>query len=289
MRLLIVSIIAAAVLVAMIWLLRSARRRPEGPGIPVQAVASPAARSPRPIIRSSLLGQFEPRDDMAFPVDVMGEVRHQPALEKICAGRLQDGSVLVVPARCIPEDRHDTGRVRVEIGGETVGYLTSGPAWIYTMTMDGAASACRARIYGGADHGVNTNAGHYGVRLDLALRELPTEIAPHRGAADYACEIMGEANHQPALRSIIERRRASKPAAWVSLVIARLEPDTASPPRVHVVIDGQAVGYLGKVNARKFCATASGGGREVPARITASQDADGRPRYAVNLELRIDE
>jgi hypothetical protein len=208
----------------------------------LQAVASSAATPPLPVNASSLIGQFEPRDDKAFPVDVMGEVRHQHALEKICAGRLQEGSVLVVPARCIPNDRDDTGGVRVEIGGETVGYLTSGPARIYTMTMDGAVSECRARIYGGVDHGVNTNAGYYGVRLDLVLRELPADIAPHRGASDYACEIMGEANHQPALRSIIERRRVSKPAAWASLVMARLQSDNANPPRVHVMIDGQSVG-----------------------------------------------
>lgn len=255
----------------------------------LQAVASSAGELPLPVNASPLVGQLEPRDDEAFPVDVMGEVRHQHALEKICAGRLQEGSVLIVPARCIPGDRDDTGGVRVEIGGKTVGYLTSGPAWIYTMTMDGVASECRARIHGGADHGVNTNAGHYGVRLDLVLRELPAEIAPHRGASDYACEIMGESNCQPALRSIIERRRASKPAAWVSLLMAKIEPDSANPPRAHVMIDGQSVGYLGKANSRKYCTAASGQVREVPARITTSQDVDGRPRYGVSLELRFDE
>jgi len=254
----------------------------------LQAGASSTAEPPLPASPSPLVGQIEPRDDGAFPVDVMGEVRYQHALEKICAGRLQEGSVLVVPARCIPEDRDDTS-VRVEIDGERVGYLTSGPAWIHTMTMDGAASECRARIYGGSDHGANTNAGYYGVRLDLVLRELPAEIAPHRGASDYSCEIMGDSNCQPALLSIVERRRASKPAAWVPLVMARLEPDNANPSRVHVMVDGQSVGYLGKANSRKYCASTSGQIREVPARITAGQNADGRPRYGVNLELRFEE
>jgi hypothetical protein len=301
METLVIVVVVVLVVAAVIWLLvRRARSRTGGPRLlsttgsmsrtrtrsSPQTVASSAAKPSAPVNTSSLIGQQEPRDDEAFPVDVMGEVRHQSALEKICAGRLQEGSVLVVPARCMPDDRDD-GRVRVEIGGETVGYLTSGPAWIYVMTMDGAVSECRARIYGGVDHGVNTNAGHYGVRLDLALRELPAEIAPHGG--DYACEIMGESNCQPALRSIIERRRASKPAAWVSLVMARLRSDNANPPRVHVMIDGQSVGYLGKVNARMYSATASGIVREVPARISTSQDADGRPRYGVNLALRFDE
>jgi hypothetical protein len=80
--------------------------------------------------------------------------------------------------------------------------------------------------------------------------------------------------------------------AWVSarasLVMARLEPDNANPPRVHVMIDGHSVGYhLGKVNARKYSATASGLVREVPARITTSQDADGRPRRRNGVRGRL--
>jgi hypothetical protein len=230
------------------------------------------------------VGTLEPRNDLAFPVDVMGEVRYQYALERICAARIQDGLVLVAPAKCVPEDDCN---VRVEIGGATVGYLTSMPAWIYTMTMDGATSECRARIYAGQDHGANTNAGLYGVRLDLVLRELPAEIAPHQRAHDYPCEIMGESNCQPALRAIVDRRKASKPAAWVPLVMARLEPDTSNPPRVDVLIDGQLVGYLSKATSRQYCASASAP-REVPAWIMEGQGGDGRRRYGVNLEIRFD-
>jgi hypothetical protein len=233
-----------------------------------------------------LPGKLEPRDDSAFPVDVMGEVRHQHALEAICGGRVQDGSVLVVPAQCLPDDQ-DASRVRVEIGGVTVGYLTSVPAWVYLMTMNGAASECRARIYGGSDHGKNSNAGYFGVRLDLALRDIDPEIAPHRGAYDYRCEIQGESKYQPVLRSIIERRTASKPASWVPLVIARLEPDASNPSRVHVVVDGQIVGYLGKVTARQYGASKSAP-HEVPARIT-TWTSGGRTRYGVSLELSFDE
>ena len=53
----------------------------------------------------------------------------------------------------------------------------------------------------------------------------------------------------------------------------------------HVVIDGQSVGYLGKVNSRQYYVSESVPS-EVPACITESQDTDGRTRYGVKLELR---
>ena len=96
--------------------------------------------------------------------------------------------------------------VRVEIHGAPVGSLTSDVAWVYRMTIAGA-SECRARIRGGWDRGLD-DLGHFGVRLDLVLPEVGTELVTQRRlrALVYSRAIIGESNHQPALRQIMARR-----------------------------------------------------------------------------------
>lgn len=120
--------------------------------------------------------------------------------------------------------------------------------------------------------------------LDLVLPPLPPEIAAHSGRA-YECDVMGDSKCQPVLGQIFRKRAAEKPAAWVPFVTAQLLPETAQPDRVLVQIGGHTVGYLGKVNARKYLGMADPP-TSAPAYLAEIEGGwDGRKRYTIRLSL----
>lgn len=253
-------------------------RDPLPAGKPVEPAPLSTTTSKVTEVRTGLVALQVPVTE--FPVDVMGEARYQHVLEKICGGRTPDGVDLVLPARCVPDEADG---VRVEIHGAPVGSLTSDAAWVYRMTIHGA-SECRARIRGGWDRGLN-DLGHFGMRLDLVLPEVGPELAALRRlrALVYSRAIIGESNHQPALRQIMARRTAEYPA-WEPFFMARLVREDAGSVSVRVEIEGMPVGHLGRVDARRHW-TSRNAPPEVPACITSIDGADGRTRYSVDLSL----
>ena len=109
-------------------------------------------------------------------VDVVGESRYQKALEHICGGRTRQSQRLEVVAQLVLEagDRHDTKAVRVEIQGQTVGYLDRETARNLRTQLAEAgvvkgSVTCGAVIVGGWDRG-GGDRGYFGVKLDLPTR-----------------------------------------------------------------------------------------------------------------------
>ncbi len=112
----------------------------------------------------------------AYDVEVVGESYYQEALENICGGRDENSQRLVVEAFLVPEDDnpHDAKAVRIDIQGQTVGYLDRETARSFRKMMaqidlTGVVAKCSAIIVGGWDRG-GGDRGHFGVKLDL-----PTE------------------------------------------------------------------------------------------------------------------
>jgi hypothetical protein len=112
-----------------------------------------------------------------YALDVVGESKYQPALEKICGGRTEDGHEKVVKATLIYEDNnpYDNKAVRVEIEGMTVGYLSRQNARksrkkLEALGHPGITGTCSAMIVGGWDRG-GGDTGYFGVKLDLPLNE----------------------------------------------------------------------------------------------------------------------
>jgi hypothetical protein len=76
----------------------------------------------------------------------------------------------------------------------------------------------------------------------------PKSKAPARGHGEYAQEVVGESNYQPALRAI----QASKDKPFHR---ARLVPEDANPfdnLAVRVDVAGHTVGYLPRADARRW-------------------------------------
>jgi len=76
--------------------------------------------------------------------------------------------------------------------------------------------------------------------------------APARGHGEYAQEVVGESNYQPALRAIRESK--DKPFHR-----ARLVPEDTNPydnQAVRVDVAGKTVGYLPRADARRWRKTA---------------------------------
>lgn len=108
-----------------------------------------------------------------YAIDVVGESNYQVALEAICGGRTDDGHDITVMATLVHEDDnpHDNKAIRVDIDGETVGYLSRKDARQYRKKIaeagcPGIVATCSAMIVGGWDHG-GGDIGHFGVKLDL--------------------------------------------------------------------------------------------------------------------------
>jgi hypothetical protein len=108
-----------------------------------------------------------------FSLEIVGESHYQDAFERICGARTEDGENRIVAATLVPENDnpHDPLAVRVDIDGQTVGYLSRKNAREYRQQLEdagltGATASCQARICGGWDRGPD-DQGFYGLFLDL--------------------------------------------------------------------------------------------------------------------------
>lgn len=116
------------------------------------------------------MSQLPGSGDFSFPI--VGESYHQAALEAICGLRKKEGERKIVEAVLVLENNnpHDKLAVRVEINGQTVGHLSRSDARHYRAQYSHLAwASCRAIIKGGWQRG--PDRGHYGVNLDLSLKQ----------------------------------------------------------------------------------------------------------------------
>jgi len=98
-------------------------------------------------------------------------------LARICGGRDEESARKQVKAVLVLEDEnpHDSKAVRVDIDGETVGYLPRREARQYRLRLKEAGypelrGRCDAIIVGGWDRG-GGDRGHFGVKLDLPTND----------------------------------------------------------------------------------------------------------------------
>jgi HIRAN domain-containing protein len=146
-------------------------------GSDAEPSTAPPAHRPRSLRASS------PRSGMlatlpgpgTFQIEVVGESHYQGALQAVCGPRCPEGEDRFVRATLVHEDSnaHDPKAVRVDIQGQTVGYLSRETARLYRAQLrqaghPGITAGCAARIRGGWDRG-GGDQGHYGVWLDLPV------------------------------------------------------------------------------------------------------------------------
>jgi hypothetical protein len=112
----------------------------------------------------------------AFAIDVVGESHYQNELSKICGGKAEDGHEHQCMAHLILENDNpnDDHAVRVDIGGNTAGYLSRKNARKFRRELAAAApgvnvwaAQCPAMIAGGWSRDRGRDQGHFGVKLDL--------------------------------------------------------------------------------------------------------------------------
>jgi hypothetical protein len=112
-----------------------------------------------------------------FEFDIVGESNYQRALRRIAGPKTEDSKRHPCVAMLVLEDDnpHDNMAVRVDIEGETVGYLSRRHARQYRKELErqgitGYRLRAQALIVGGWDRG-GGDSGHYGVKLDLPIVE----------------------------------------------------------------------------------------------------------------------
>lgn len=110
-----------------------------------------------------------------YEFDIVGESHYQQALEAICGGRTAESASHKTEAVLHLEDSnpHDNMAVRVDIGGETVGYLSRSDARAYRKQLkqlghERLACKCNAMVVGGWQRS-RTDQGSFGVKLDLPV------------------------------------------------------------------------------------------------------------------------
>ena len=192
-------------------------------------------------------------------VSVVGESHYQPALRAAAGGRTvargDFESAIPVQAVLIPEpsNRYDDHAVRVEVNGNTVGYLPREAAEEYqpvllNLVQQGQLGWCSARVMDG-DHGL------YGIWLHLASpdRVICANLAEDLEivAADRDVTVTGEENHQDVLRQVLGTNRAV--SAFASFAPCSITKGKyAGEEGLEVRINGQRVGELTKAMSDRY-------------------------------------
>ena len=126
-----------------------------------------------------------------YSQEIVGEMQSQATLERLAGGRPADGASCEaeVSAMLIWEDDNpaDPMAIRVDVGGEEVGYLTRATARVYRQWLTaggfaGRPARCAARIVGGWDRG-QRGRGYFGVELDVPAFYGPVPTDPPSGGS----------------------------------------------------------------------------------------------------------
>lgn len=112
-----------------------------------------------------------------FSTSAVGVTHSQHYLESLCGGRTTESANHECKALLTPESHnpHDRLAVNVSINGYVIGYLSQGAArrwraWLKRHNVAILPAMCDAMIVGGWYRNP-VDMGHFGVRLDLPLRD----------------------------------------------------------------------------------------------------------------------
>jgi len=139
-----------------------------------ESTANIHARGKTQAPRKDLIGNIQGPGNFEF--DVVGESHYQDALESIAGAKEDESKEHKCVAELVFDDDnpHDNQAVLVAIDGKKVGHLSRKHAREFRaeLTRQGLnVRVCRvpARIVGGWKRG--SDIGHFGVKLDLPLRD----------------------------------------------------------------------------------------------------------------------
>lgn len=135
------------------------------------------AKNTKPVRKLASLSEAIPpkarviSDLKSFPFNIAGESNYQDALEEIASGYRRDSQAVLVTALVMldPENRYDPNAVRVEIEGQTVGYIPKIKAKLIGEMMQAQgvrAATVEAQVRGGWRTNQH-DQGHFGVRLKM--------------------------------------------------------------------------------------------------------------------------
>lgn len=117
--------------------------------------------------------RFSVVGDGEFDFEIVGEASYQPALLAICGGKKRTSQEIFKQAVVILDDEnpYDSKAVRVEIEGQTVGFLSRSDARLFRKSVNSfnrhaSQFQCKAVVSGGWKD--SSSEGHFGVRLDIA-------------------------------------------------------------------------------------------------------------------------
>jgi hypothetical protein len=120
---------------------------------------------------SKLFGPKQDSPTLDYGFDIVGESHYQDVLEKLAGGRTEEGVAVEYDARLVPERKnpYDPNAVRVDIKGQTVGYLSREDAKLYRKAAGTKENVAPTLIVGGWDRG-KKDRGHFGVKLALEFK-----------------------------------------------------------------------------------------------------------------------
>jgi hypothetical protein len=141
-----------------------------------KAISRPAAKdnAPKsPAKQRTLKNTILDIEDLPYDeYEIVGESHYQAILGKHAGPKTEAGAdhECVVLLVCERGNKYDKNAVRVELAGETVGYLSRNDAESFREMLDdedvrGAKVKAKARITGGWKR--DDDEGHFGIALDL--------------------------------------------------------------------------------------------------------------------------
>ncbi|MDD4073434.1 MAG: HIRAN domain-containing protein [Desulfobacterales bacterium] len=141
-----------------------------------------------------------------FDVTVVGVHYYQEALQRICNNRRENGVPIYEQATLVPENDNpeDANAVRIDIEGETVGYLSRRKAAIWRGKMISENSSgtvkCPAQIFWDRNY---VAEGSYWLLLDIDLSLPDSKIEP--GSAGRMWQSPGQPDHVKFLVNQLNR------------------------------------------------------------------------------------
>lgn len=184
---------------------------------------------------------------------VVGEQNYQAALKRLSGGRDTEGTLNKYATACLvrePENSYDSNAVRVDIGGNTVGYLPRNETMNFHELLKGIESSggqatCRARFLGGWYRGAD-DQGSIGVTLDLSRPPAlwrPDEIYL---PADKSISLVGERAHQAHLSAIVGQLSDGVTVGELREIVE------SKGNRISAFVQGVEVGHLSAASLKAY-------------------------------------
>lgn len=119
--------------------------------------------------KTMLQGNTLPRSG-SYNFDIVGEASYQDALDRLAGGKTDAGVNVEKWATLVMEKNNpfDPNAVRVDIEGQTVGYLSRAHAQRFRKTINRSNCAAPALITGGWKRA--GSKGNYGVKLNFKFK-----------------------------------------------------------------------------------------------------------------------